>query len=62
MSEELEAAAQDGRPPRSEEEIQRAILAAKEAKTTIVAVAALAIGGIIFMFLITLVIVALKVL
>jgi FAD/FMN-containing dehydrogenase len=53
---------QEARPPKSEEEIQRALLAAKEAKTTIIAVAALTIGSIIFMFLITLVIVALKVL
>lgn len=62
MTEDADAAIQDGRPPRTEEEIQRTLLAAKEAKTTIMAVAALAIGTIIFMFLITLVIVALKVL
>jgi|GEM_PF-3175261 len=62
VTDDVDAAVQDTLPPRSEEEIQRALLAAKEAKTTIVAVAALAIGGIIFMFLITLVIVVLKVL
>lgn len=52
----------DTRPERSEEEMARIAQAAKEAKTTIIAVAAVAIGGIIFMFLFTLVIVALKLL
>lgn len=47
---------------RTEEERARILLAAKEAKTTIMVVAAIAIGSMIFMFLITLVIVALNVL
>lgn len=50
----------NNRPPRTEEEMARIALAAKEAKTTIIAVAALALGGILIMFLITLVIVALR--
>jgi hypothetical protein len=50
----------DTRPERSEEEMDRIALAAKEAKTTVIAVAAVAFGGLIFMFLFTLVIVALK--
>lgn len=48
------------KPVRSEEELAKIALAAKEAKTTIIAVAALTIGSIVFMFLITLVAVALK--
>jgi hypothetical protein len=48
------------KPVRSEEEAARIAKAAKEAKTTIIAVAALTGGSILFMFLITLVIVALK--
>jgi hypothetical protein len=48
------------RPPRSEEEMARIALAAKEAKTTIIAVAGVALGGILFMFLFTMAIIALK--
>ena len=48
------------RPARSEEELARIALAAKEARTTISAVAAVALGGILFMFLFTLALIALK--
>lgn len=47
-------------PTRSEEEQARIALAAKEARTTIIAVAAVALGGILFMFLFTIVLIALK--
>jgi hypothetical protein len=50
------------RPPRTEEEMARIALAAREAKTTIIAVAAVALGGIVIMFMITIVIVALRLL
>ena len=40
----------------------RIALAAREAKTTIIAVAAVALGGILIMFMITIVIVALRLL
>lgn len=49
-------------PERSPEEMERIAKAAREAKTTILAVAAVTIGSIIFMFVITLIIVALEVL
>jgi hypothetical protein len=48
-------------PIRSEEEQARILLAAKEAKNTVILVAALAIGSMIFMFLITLVVIALNI-
>ena len=48
------------RPGRSEEELARITRAAKEARTTIIAVAAVALGGILFMFLFTVVVIALK--
>ena len=48
------------KPVRSEEEQARILLAAKEARTTIIAVAAVALGGILFMFLFTIVVIALK--
>ena len=48
------------RPVRSEEDQARIALAAKEARTTIIAVAAVALGGILFMFLFTLVVIALR--
>ena len=60
MSEQTSEA--NGLPARSEEEMARIALAAREAKTTIIAVAALALGGILIMFLITMVIVALRLL
>jgi hypothetical protein len=47
---------------RSAEEDARVLKSAREAKTMIIAVAALAIGSMIFMFLIMLVIIFLKVL
>ena len=47
-------------PEKSEEELARIALAAKEAKTTIIVVAAVALGGIVFMFLFTLVLIALN--
>ena len=45
---------------RSDEEQARILQAAKEARTTIIAVAAVALGGILFMFLFTIVVIALK--
>ena len=48
------------RPVRSEEELARIARAAREARTTIIAVAAVALGGILFMFLFTVVVIALK--
>jgi hypothetical protein len=47
-------------PVRSEEEVARITRAAKEARTTVIAVAAVALGGILFMFLFTVVVIALK--
>ena len=49
-------------PERTPEEMERIARAAREAKTTILAVAALTIGSIILMFVITIIIVALEVL
>lgn len=46
--------------PKSEDEQERIAKAAKEARTTIIAVAAVALGGILFMFLFTIVVIALK--
>jgi hypothetical protein len=47
-------------PERSEEELARIALTAKEARTTVIVVGALALGGILLMFLFTLVIIALN--
>jgi hypothetical protein len=47
-------------PEKSEEELARIAKSAKEAKTTIIVVAAVALGGIIFMFLFTIVLIALN--
>jgi hypothetical protein len=49
-------------PARTEEEMAKIALAAREAKTTIMAVAAVALGGLLIMFMITIVIVALRLL
>lgn len=49
-------------PERTPEEQERVLRAAREAKTTIIAVAALTMGSILFMVLITLVIVVLRLL
>jgi hypothetical protein len=46
-------------PEKSEEELARIAKAAKEAKTMIIVVAAIALGGLVFMFLFTIVLIAL---
>jgi hypothetical protein len=55
-------AAESGPPAieRTEEELARIQLGAREARRTIIIVAAIALGSILFMFLITLVLLALR--
>jgi len=50
----------ENRPERNDEERARITLVATEAKTTIIVVAAVALGGILLMFLFTLVIIVLN--
>ncbi len=59
MSDEVEDLP-DWREGKSEEEQARILLAAKETKSMIIAVAGVAVGGIVFMVLITILIVALR--